>query len=417
MLPNSRIFKTSFISAAILLTTLVPTRADFLDDINHIFLFGNADQTFRVRLTGLLDVESYYLGQPADGLIDSEKHFLFNPRLTIFVDANWTHHFYASAQVRFDRGFDPSDEGAQARLDEYFLRYTPLSDSSINLQVGKFATVVGNWVPRHYSWDNPFINAPLPYENLLGVWDVAAPPDVDTLLGWGHVGAYNNNDYSDKYRRLPVIWGPSYASGFSVFGTLNQFDYAAELKNASLSSRPEAWDVTARGFDNPTFSGRLGFRPNEMFNFGLSGSTGAYLLESATSTLPAGASLGDYREILLGQDASFAWHHLQLFAECFETRFQIPRIGNADNVAYYFEAKYKFTPQLFAALRWNQQLFGTIRDEEDQTAWGNDTWRIDAAVGYRFTDYLQAKLQYSFTGTPNHSLGENLVATQITFKF
>ena len=32
-------------------------------------------------------------------------------------------------------------------------------------------------------------------------------------------------------------------------------------------------------------------------------------------------------------------------------------MGNADTFAYYLEGKYKFTPQFFAALRWNQQLF------------------------------------------------------------
>ena len=73
------------------------------------------------------------------------------------------------------------------RLDEYAIRVSPLKDIPLSVQVGKFGTVVGNWVPRHYSWDNPFINAPLPYENVTGVWDSEAPEDVDVLLYWGHV--------------------------------------------------------------------------------------------------------------------------------------------------------------------------------------------------------------------------------------
>ena len=95
----------------------------------------------------------------------------------------------------------------------------------------------------------------------------------------------------------------------------------------------------------------------------------------------------------------------------------MPRIGNADTFSYYFEAKYKITSQLFGALRWNQQLFGTIRDEDERAKWGNDIWRIDAALGYRFTDYLQAKLQYSFSRQQTLRNGENLLATQITLKF
>ena len=82
--------------------------------------------------------------------------------------------------------------------------------------------------------------------------------------------------------------------------------------------------------------------------------------------LPRGTSFGDYRQFLLGQDISFALHHLQLWAEFYEVRFQVPRIGDVDTFAYYLEAKYKFTPQFFAALRWNQQLFS---DDSNRTGY------------------------------------------------
>jgi hypothetical protein len=41
-------------------------------------------------------------------------------------------------------------------------------------------------------------------------------------------------------------------------------------------------------------------------------------------------------------------HHLQLWAEFYEARFEV-RIGNADTFSYYLEAKYKITSQLFGA--------------------------------------------------------------------
>ena len=393
-------------------------RADFLDDANRMLSLSNVNNSFHFRLSGLLDLEGYYLDQPAPGLIATNNNFLFNPRLAIFVDARWSNYLYFFGQVRLDRGFDPSDNGAQIRFDEYFLRYKPFSDARLNFQIGKFATVVGNWVPRHYSWDNPFVTAPLPYENLTGIWDIAAPEDVQELLYWGHVTGYEGMDYSDKYLRLPIIWGPSYASGAAVLGAISNFDYAVEIKNSALASHPESWDATQIGFSHPTFSGRLGFRPNEMWNMGVSVSSGCYLLPQAAFSLPRGSSIGDFREKVLAQDISFAWHHLQLWAEVYETRFEVPRIGNADTLAYYVEGKYKITPQLFVALRWNQQLFDTIPDGKAQIQWGNDVWRVDAALGYRFTDYLQGKLQYSFTDVRGGtSIGQQLLAAQLTLKF
>ncbi len=191
------------------------------------------------------------------------------------------------------------------------------------------------------------------------------------------------------------------------------------MKNASLSSRPESWNVTENGFEHPTFSARVGFRPNEAWNFGLSASEGPYFRREAEPMLPPGRGIGDYREFVLGQDVSFAWHHLQLWAEFYEARFEVPRVGDADTVAYYFEAKYKITPQLFGALRWNQQFFNSINDGiGGDLRWGQDLGRIDVAAGYRFTSHTQLKLQYSFQHETTRPGNDNhLIAAQVTLRF
>jgi hypothetical protein len=331
--------------------------------------------------------------------------------LTLFLDAQAGSHVYFFSQSRLDRGFDPSDNGAQIRLDEYALRVTPWDDGRLTLQIGKFATVVGNWVPRHLSWENPFVNAPIVYENVTPIRDKFAPFSVFDFV----YGFY----YYQKYAFNPVIWGPSYASGISASGRLDRFDYAVEMKNASLSSRPESWNVTESGFEYPTFSGRLGYRPNEAWNFGLSGSEGPYFRREAEATLPPGRGIGDYREFVLGQDASFAWRHLQVWVEFYEARFEVPRVGNADTLAYYIEAKYKVTPQLFGAIRWNQQLFSDVSDPfGGSIRWSEDLARIDLAVGYRFTSHTQLKFQYSYqretTGQRNNN---HLIAAQLTTRF
>jgi len=266
-------------------------------------------------------------------------------------------------------------------------------------------------VPRHLSWENPFIDAPLVYENVTPISDKAAPASARAFI--------HGFEPSSKYEFNPVIWGPSYTSGISVSGRLGQFDYAAEMKNSSLSSRPESWSVTDTGFQHPSFDARLGLRPNQAWNLGISMSDGAYLRAEAERTLPRERDVGDYREFVLGQDISFAWHHLQLWAECYEVRFEVPRVGNADTLAYYLEAKYKITPQLFGALRWNQQLFGKISDGIGaDVRWGRDLGRADIAAGYRFTPHSQLKLQYSFQHERSRAGGDDhLVAGQFTVRF
>src|SRR6266705_4116205 len=384
---------------------------DVFDRLDNALTVSLFQDNLRVRLSGTLDLEFYNFEQPAPGLIDSRTDNLFNPRLTLFVDAQLGAQVYFFAQTRVDRGFDPTDQGAEIRLDEYAVRLTPWQDGRFSLQVGKFATVVGNWVPRHLSWDNPFINAPLVYENVTAIQDRYAPFSPADFI----YSPY----YVQKYEFNPVIWGPSYASGLSISGKLGRFDYAIEMKNASLSSRPESWLITENGFENPTFSSRVGFRPNEAWNFGFSASEGPYFRREAEPTLPPGRDIDDYREFVFGQDASFAWRHLQVWVEFYEARFEVPRVGNADTFAYYIEAKYKFTPQLFGALRWNEQLFSNIPDGAGgQVRWSQDLWRIDVAAGYRFTSHIQLKLQYSFQQETTGPHDDNhLIATQLTVRF
>ncbi len=384
---------------------------ELFDRVDAALTVSAFHDNFRARLSGTMDLEVYNFDQPAPGLIDSSTDNLFNPRLTLFFDAQAGSQVYLFAQTRLDRGFDPSDQGARVRLDEYAIRFTPWADGRFTVQVGKFATVVGNWVPRHLSWDNPFVDAPLVYENVTAISDKIAPYSaVDFIM---------RTAVKPKYGFNPVIWGPSYATGVSASGRLGLFDYAAEVKNASLSSRPESWNATEVDFDHPTFSGRLGFRPDQMWNFGFSLSNGPYLRAEAQPTLPPGRDINDYRELILGQDASFAWHHLQVWAEVYEARFEVPRVGDADTLAYYLEAKYKFTPQFFAALRWNQQLFSSIDiGGAAGRRWGQDLGRVDIAAGYRFTSHTQLKLQYSFqqqTSGPHDS--NHLFAAQFTVRF
>ena len=374
--------------AAILVASLRAASAeDFIDRIDETLTISLADEQFRARLSGQLDLEYYHFPQPPPGLIRADGHDLFTPRLTTFVDAQLGSHLYFFAQARLDTGFDPSDVGTQVRLDEIALRFTPWSDGRINLQVGRFSTVIGGWIERHLSWDNPLINAPLPYETATLVSDLELPRTGQSFRA---VPGF------DKYEFLPIIWGPSYTQGFAVSGALGIFEYSAELKNATVASRPEEWDEF--DFSEPSIDFRLGLKPNEAWHFGFSAAQGPYLRAEA-EPLPEGAARGDFHQFVLGQDVSYARGHWQIWAEIFEARFEVPRLGDADVLAYYIETKYRFTPQLFGALRWNQEMFQSAPDPEGlSVAKAHDIWRVDAAIGYRFTAHTQLKLQYSIAG-------------------
>jgi hypothetical protein len=391
---------------------LADAQTEWLDRADRALAVDVAGGRARLELSALFDLEGYWIDQRPPGLIFGGDGPLVNPRLSLFLDTHLGRHLYSLVQARFDRGFDPRSESSSFRFDQYLLRYAPLADARLNVQVGKFATVIGNWVARHDSWNNPLINAPLPYENVTIVSDVKAPASRDEFLDRRRIA-------DKKYEWVPLIWGPSYTTGAAVFGHGGNVDYALEVKNAAPSSRPEVWDARSRGFTRPTVSGRLGWRPSAAWALGASLSGGSYLREKSAATLAAGHHLGDYRQLLAAADASYGWRHVQLWGEVMATRFEVPRVGDADTLAYYLEGRYKLTPRLFAALRWNQQFFGDVESSAgDERAWDRDIWRVDTALGCRFDRHLQGKIQYSYAHQRGDvQQGEQLVAAQLTVKF
>lgn len=405
----------SIVALLLLLVAAQPLSAQeaLLQRFDDSLSYQSPSGFFRSELSGLVDIEGYFIDQRPPGLLFGNAD-MFNPRLLLLLDTHLGRQFYSLVQFRADRGFDPraAPDGA-ARFDEYLLRWTPMADGRFNVQAGKFATVFGKWVQRHDSWQNAFITAPLAYENVTGITDQAAPGTRAGFLA-------RRNLPDQKATWLPVIWGPAYTSGASAFGQLGEFDYAFEFKNASISSRPTAWDAQDLGWKNPTVSARLAHTPNAAWNYGVSVSHGAYLLPAADASLVAtGRGRSSYRQTTLGTDLSWSHHGWQVWGEAMVARFQVPNVGNADTFTYFIETKYKFTPNLFAAVRWNQQLFDTVPDGAGGTEhWDRNIFRVDTALGYRFTRHLQGKLQYSYAHENGPvQQGEQLLAAQLTVKF
>lgn len=357
----------------------------------------------QASLGARFDLEAYGYEAPFPGLVESDDDFFIQPRLTLSLNYDNNQKLSAFALVRADRGFDPGRESdGDVRADAYWARIAPWGPA-FQLQVGKSATVFGNWASRHDAALNPFINAPLPYDNVANFSSVGIPADSAAFLK--RRDAPDNRDTWS-----PIIWGPAYGHAVAALGTVGAFDYALDVRDTALSARPEMWEEPFNS-SAPVFTTRLGWRPDEAWRLGVSASTGPYLEEDAKSSLPTGTARDDFDQTTWGADAEFSFRRLQIWAEVIGARIEAPGVGDLDTLAWYVEAKQKFGTRAFAGLRFGQQTF----DELDGTDWARDLWRIEASLGYRFHKQIIGKIQAGHTeesgDSPNN---DDLIALQFS---
>jgi hypothetical protein len=93
-----------WIAAVVLVFAIAPVQAqDFLEQLSDRLAFTALGDNVRARVSGMLDLEFYAFQQPPPGLIDADGSTLFNPRLTLFFDAQIGPNVYFFAQARVDR--------------------------------------------------------------------------------------------------------------------------------------------------------------------------------------------------------------------------------------------------------------------------------------------------------------------------
>jgi hypothetical protein len=384
---------------------------EFLDALDEKLVYTSAGGGVQADLSIVADVTLFAAEPPAPGLLFTDGDFFLAPRLSAFLDVQLGDRVILHGQMRADRGFDPGAEsGGDVRMDEYFLQFRASDARKVNLRAGKYATVFGSWAPRSLAWDNPLITAPSAYDILIPITDLAAPASLASFAARRDIAA-------NKAGWVPIIWGPSYATGAAVLGRINALDYALEVKNVALSSPPDTWDGIDNGFPTrPTATVRLGLQPTPEWALGSSFSRGPYMRESAQASLPTGTSVDDFYQTTWGVDAGYAHRGWQVWSELIYATFDVPRVGQVDVLSGYIEAKYKINSQFWTAVRVNQSWFGDIPGLE--TSWDRNTSGVDLGLGYRSSTHMEAKLQYSFTHQQgSNTEGNHLFAAQIVVHF
>lgn len=394
--------RLTFLSLWVVLISTPTCAQAWLDAIDDALSISSRSGGLRADLSMLADLDLYVPDSVPQGTLSAIGDDLFlQPRLSVFLDVQSGKSFTWHAQMRVDRGFDPGSRmDGDARLEAYYLQWNALSDDRLVVRAGRFSTGFGAWVPRHLSWDNPFVDAPMAYSDLLPLTDAAAPTPA--------AFATRRNAPDNIHTWVPILWGASYATGASMSGRIGNIDYLVEIKNATLSSRPQTWDaVQQEEFRTPaTITARLGWHPAPEWTLGSSFSQGPWMIND------------DARQTTLGIDATYAYRHWQVWAEAIHAHFEVPGIGSVSTTSAFIESKYKILAGMWVAARWNQSWNGDLPGFSNRVAFDRNAWRADLALGYRLSQHSQLKLQYSVADKFGESDGtDNLLAAQLTIRF
>lgn len=367
---------------------------------SEFHFFGSDPPGLTVEDPSLRDDRHHRFHRTAQDEANSPEYLM---RLDAWVEAFFGEFVSGAAQGRLDRGPIAPDDGSHwgVRLEQAWI---DIGIPEFSGRAGKFSAPIGSFIPRHEPKNNPFITFPLPYDHMTNNMH---NNDTTAMI----LGRQNRRDSKD-WRSF--LWREMYGYGVMLFGSTDEWEYAAAMMTQAPSSWPWEWEKDPFDFVDPNFMGRLAFKPDIAWKVGMSGSHGGW--QKDVPGFPG----GDDPQLLVGMDVSWAEGDWEVWAEAFYTKWQHPLADDLVAWSYYVEAKYQVLAGLYVAGRFGQMFFDNIRDAAGAVRqWDRDHMRYEAAVGYFFTRnfWIKANAQQNHTMGGSFEPEDWLISLQLGMTF
>ena len=369
--------------------------------------WSNASGSVQLGFSGRADVELYMPREDPTYLITESGTFVA-PRVRFFTDLFVGESWFASAELRLDRG--PSEVGDELdlRLEQAFLRWAPLQ--ALALQAGKFASPFGSYPSRHHTDGDWFIRPPLMYEYRTVVLEDQIPPDADAWASW-------KDDATFRPRGAPPVWGAPYQWGGMAIGVLRDLGWRVAYVNSAPSSGPDAWDRLDFGRGNLVAA--LGYRFAPWVRAEVSYSTGPFLEreENIVGAIPTAHGLDWYVQDIVGGEILFQLQHTQVRAEAFHDTWAYIE-EDAIDISWSVEARQELYQDWYVAGRIGEVRFSDIETTTGAEPWDYNVRRIQTAGGYRFARNAELRAEYLTNATDGPiDPDDDLISVQLWWAF
>lgn len=223
-------------------------------------------------------------------------------------------------------------------------------------------------------------------------------------------------------------WGVT--PGVELYGNLGKFSYVAAVQNGANGGNGAGGDKSV--------AGRIGFDPNGDWHFSASGMRTGDLNADQLSAMwfangffqSIGADTTQFHVNAAEVDATYRWKNGHASSFGGWAGYHDNGSGNDTRNVYYYSAEVlqNLPKKFYVVTRWSQAF---CDDGIPMVGYGNDgdyfsslttqLWRLSLGLGYRFSDRLVLKMEYSFEqGEELDSRSrqhENFFGTEAAFKF
>lgn len=326
-------------------------------------------------------------------------HFALR-QLNLFLFSELGPDFFFEGRVQIDNIGDGGLNPPRVGLAE--LGWAP-ADRSVAISVGRLVNPFGRYPKENLAFHNDFVTAPLLYG--YGV-------NVTQGLGYWPGARSSTTGYQGWDNAVSTLYRTGYVTGAQMSWTLveNTLAWDVALVNNAPVSR-----TSITGTGGLAGITRLEFRPAVFWSQGVSISHGTFMDEHPQNdALRTEASLGDFRQTLIGTDFRTGYGFFGLEGEFAYTVWSVPAFvsgqfvldGQGEPYTYeltelggHVDAKVEppFVPGSYLAVRAERLQFPDAESPVSGSSfvWDEDVTRIGAVFGYKLHPRILTKVSFT----------------------
>lgn len=369
--------------------------------------YVSPDGFVQIKPSARVEIDGFFPQDAPAWHLEDTSPFIAG-RASLFVDLFVGKRFYASTELRLDRGQPARSGPLQGHVQQAFVRLTPAPGIDFHVQGGKFVSPFGGYPARAHTIADPFIRPPLAYDHRTVMQPVEVPAAPDGVFTW-------KDRHPFRAAGLPIVWAVPYPIGVTVTGGTGPLSATAGMTTTAPSAEPSDWDTFDT--DSPaglSAVGQIRYRVSPELRVALSYTNGPYMRSNAVDPIGGGVVPPQDQEAY-GIDATYSRGHVDIRGELLFNRWEVFRAPGAPrDVSYYVEGQTRIAAGLYVAARYNAIHFRDLaRSNGQPDRWDYDMRRWQIGAGYRLGRNSGIRGEYMINDTVDHDdPRDNLLSVQ-----